>query len=178
MYPYMDNKYDVILIGNTLGTYMCSIYLKTSNLKHLIICVDDPKDCDFEGFDKVAGVMNIKNQQDLLDKLKLQAVNLKAEVKNEKIVQIGYDGRYDIKHNKFEIQTDGGKYYSKALVCNKKDLKIETSGVFDLSDRILFNEAIILLGNGCKLSFEVREYCNKLKNGEEEGRTNTEILKL
>jgi hypothetical protein len=174
----MDNKFDVILIGNTLGIYMCSIYLKTSNLKHLVICVEDPKGCDFEGFDKVAGVLDIKDQQDLIHKLKLQAGNLKAEVRDERIVQIGYDGRYDIKHDKFEIQTDKGIYYSKALVCNKEGLRIETSGIFDLSDKILFNEAIELLGNGCKLSFEAREYCSKLKDVEEEERKNTEILKF
>ncbi|WUR03842.1 thioredoxin reductase [Vairimorpha necatrix] len=83
-----SNKYNIILIGDNLSMYMASIYLQTSNYKQLVININEPDNLNFEGFDKVEGVINIKDQADLLERMRQQTKNLKVPIIKEEIKNI------------------------------------------------------------------------------------------
>lgn len=154
-----NNTYDIILIGDNLSMYMASIYLQTSNYNQVVLTKSCEEDLLFEGHDKVVGVKNVKNQEDLLQRVREQTKYLKVPVKTENILSIDFDDCDIIKENKFKVVTDNSVYYSKCLVYNNSE--IETEGLFSTNMNIKFNEAIEILGDGCKLSFKIRDFISR-----------------
>ncbi|CAD24938.1 THIOREDOXIN REDUCTASE [Encephalitozoon cuniculi GB-M1] len=152
----------VVIVGQGPGAYMCGIYLHTANMSPLIIkaCKEKP---DFSGSGNVVGVKGIQRPEEFIDLVERQSRNMGINVVEEEVVEIAR------REGCLEVKTDASVYKTKSLVIDSKALEtryrplLEDNGVFYVSDKAPCKEAIVLAGAGCKVSFDVKEFMDTMK---------------
>ncbi|KHN70404.1 thioredoxin reductase-like protein [Ordospora colligata] len=149
---------NVVIVGQGPASYMCGIYIHTANLSPMIIKDSIQQAQSFIGFDKVAGVDGVGAPDEFTNLLEKQARNMGIDVVNDSITCISRA------NDVFTVVTSNASYKSKSLVidsaCLEKKYRaaLGETGVFYTSDKITHNEAIIMAGAGCKVSFDVKEF--------------------
>ncbi|AFN82391.1 thioredoxin reductase [Encephalitozoon romaleae SJ-2008] len=153
---------NVVILGQGPGAYMCGIYAHTANLSPIIIKACKKSMTDFSGSEKVVGVKGIQSPEELVGLVERQSKNMGIEVREEEILNISK------KQNHFEIETNTGTHETRSLVIDSKDLEkkyrplLGGRGVFYVSDKAPYREAIILASAGCKVSFDVKEFIDAI----------------
>jgi len=109
-------SYDVIIIGKGPAGLSCALYTARTGLKTLIIGMESyltktPIIENYFGFEKISG-------KELLGKGEAHAKKFGAEIKEEEVLSIQFDGK------NFKIRTKESEYISKAVVlCTGKPIK-------------------------------------------------------
>ncbi|KAH9412160.1 hypothetical protein HK407_01g00520 [Ordospora pajunii] len=149
---------NVVIIGQGPAAYMCGIYIHTANLSPMIIKDSMQQAPSFLGFDKVAGVDGVSTSDEFTNLLEKQARNMSIDIVEDSVICISRT------NNAFTVATSNALYESKALVidsiCLEKKYRVSLgdTGVFYTSDKATHNEAIIIAGAGCKVSFDLKEF--------------------
>lgn len=153
---------NVIILGQGPGAYMCGIYTHTANLSPIIIKACKKSMADFSGFENVVGAKGIQSPEEFVGLVEKQSKNMGIEVREEELLSISK------KENHFEIETSTGIHETRSLVIDSKALEekyrplLGCRGVFYVSDKAPYREAIILASAGCKVSFDVKEFIDAI----------------
>ncbi|KCZ79797.1 hypothetical protein H312_02824 [Anncaliia algerae PRA339] len=162
----MSEEYNVVVIGSGPAAYMALVYTHTANLFPLFIKEVTEETLNFQGYNKVVGVLDVKDKQDLLDRARAQIDNFKIGVKESYIKEISYD-------NKWIITTESETIKASSIIIDDKLIFLRCFNAVDksiykeLASKGLFvcgnmkekyNEAIVLFASGCIASFDVKEF--------------------
>lgn len=146
----MASNKSIVIIGDSPATYICSIYLHTANIKHLVI--RSPSDLDY----KCTFVPAMDNTK--------EEYNQKCyeQVKNMKINIVETQNKCDVtkEGEQFVIKYDNNTVTADYLVSDI-DLKIGNfKNLFIVEEKLLEKEAIVVAGVGCMIAFEIKELVN------------------
>ncbi|KAG5858898.1 hypothetical protein KMI_10g15970 [Encephalitozoon hellem] len=153
---------NVVILGQSPGAYMCGIYTHTANLSPMIIKPCEESMEDFSGFKSIVGVKEVQCPNELMDLIERQSRNMGIEVREGKILNVSK------RENHLEVETSTGTYKTRSLVIDSKALEekyrplLEDRGIFYVSDKAPYREAIVLAAAGCKVSFDVKEFIDAI----------------
>jgi thioredoxin reductase (NADPH) len=169
---------NVVIIGSGPGAYTAGFYSATANLKPLILETKTTDTCKFNGFNKVAGVINIKTPEEFIELTREQAKRFDVEFSNETVTEI-YPG------DLIKIITSSGIIITKACIiddkiiassllneemlnedglinCKEKRSITLLPGIFACGGaREKHREAVIYASSGCMAALDAKEYIEK-----------------
>ena len=104
---------DVIIIGCGPATYMAAVYTCTANLSTLVIEEATPESFRFSGHDKVAGVLDIKSPESLVDVMQRQVSKFGVQRIKSEVLEIR------VKET-LQIETKNGIFESKSVILDDR----------------------------------------------------------
>ena len=162
----MNNIYDIIIIGAGPAGISASLYAKRSNMNVLVLYSGKSNLEKAEKIENYYGFEESISGKDLFENGIKQATNLGIIVKNEEVLNIK-------KEEKFEIETTTSKYICKALIIGtgNKSLRPNIKGIEEfegkgisycaICDGFFYRDKnVAVIGNG---KFAIKE-ANDLKN--------------
>ena len=156
---------DVLILGDGPAAYMAAVYTCTANLETLVVRGSGSSSPVFQGFDKVAGVLNISAQEGLLDLMRRQVANFGVQI-------LGADVRSVSPGRPIAVETDTETMHVRSLIIEGTrdsvqrlfgdgavSAELESSGIF-LCGRVgtMYDEAIVLAASGCCAAFSARDF--------------------
>lgn len=163
---YEETEVKVAVIGSGPASYMALIYAHTANMIPIFIKEETEETLNFQGYDKVVGVLNVNSQSELLKLANDQKNDFQIKTVEKKINKIFHNQSWNIQLENELIKAKtiiiDDKIIFKRLFSDSDIKELESKGVFvcgNLKEK--FNEAIVLFGSGCMAYFEVKEFLSK-----------------
>lgn len=141
-------KLDIIVVGDSPGTYVCAIYLHTANVPLTVVAksLGLEYDCQY-----IAGIPDISSGE-FSERCRQQAANMDIRIIEGPDLEIMYN------EDHYTVKIAGKVHRADILILDKNPGDVvHSDNLLLIKDKMTCNEAIDVAGAGCKVAFAVKE---------------------